>query len=60
MAGKLFTPAESLRIRNPQDNRNENGAIVNPPRYAQLGGLNGPRKTGGKNKMTIVPPSRAR
>lgn len=59
-SGKLLAPSDAMRIRNPQDNKTDNGLIVNPPRYAELGGLSGPRKTGGKNKMTVVPPGRGR
>lgn len=60
MATKFLAPSAALGIRPIQDNKTDNGLIVNPPRYAQLGGLSGPRKTGGKNKMTVVPPGRSR
>lgn len=60
MASKYLAPSAALGIRPVQDNRTDSGTIVNPPRYAQLGGLTGPRKTGPKNKMTIVPPGRGR
>lgn len=57
---KFLAPSDALRIRNPQDNKTDNGTIVNPPRYSELGGLSGPRKIGAKNKMTIVPPGRTK
>lgn len=60
MPGKFLAPSDALRIRNIQDNKTDNGTIVNPPRYAELGGLSGPRKVGGKNKMTIVAPGRTK
>lgn len=36
---RLFRPDEGLDVRNPTSNEQENGAIVNPPRYAEFGGL---------------------
>ncbi len=41
---RLFYPSVS-RVRNPQGEM-DNGNIVNPPRYAQLGGLSSPDKPG--------------
>lgn len=31
-------------LRMPTDKSKNNGPIINPPRYAELGGLNGPSK----------------
>jgi len=40
MAGnRLFRPDENLDVRNPTSDTQENGNIVNPPRFAQFGGL---------------------
>lgn len=36
---KLFQPNEGVSIRNPTSNQQENGNIVNPPRFAEFGGL---------------------
>jgi hypothetical protein len=46
MAGnRLFSPGESLQIRDPLANSRENGNIINPPRLSQLGGLDALMKT---------------
>jgi len=34
----------SFPIRNPMDKKLDNGRIANPPRYLELGGLDGPGK----------------
>ena len=52
----LFKPRGSASIRRPQDDKQDNGVIVNPPRYARIGGLDGGAKVGPKNKMTITKP----
>lgn len=51
---KLFVPHE-VPIRDPLSNTIDNGEIVNPPRFAEVGGLSGVGKTF-KNKMTIQRP----
>jgi hypothetical protein len=65
MAGnKLFNPSESLVIRGPLDNGHLHGNVFNPPRFAQLGGLDAAHKTGlyrnlagaYKNEMVIRGP----
>ena len=57
MAGtKLFNPSDSLKIRDPQSNVIDDGMIVNPPRYAQYGGLQNASKTF-KNSMKIAKPA---
>jgi hypothetical protein len=52
---KLFNPHE-VPIRDPQSNVIDDGLIVNPPRYAEFGGLSGSSKTF-RNKMTIRKPA---
>ena len=53
MAGnRLFDPNESLAIRDPLTNERHNGNIINPPRFSQNGGLDGPHKTAYVNKNT--------
>jgi len=53
---ELFKPRGNLAPRAPTDNTQQNGQIVNTPRYSPFGGLSGSNKTGAKNKMTLVKP----
>lgn len=39
MPTKLFRPNDGLDVRSPTSNSQQNGTIVNPPRFAQFGGL---------------------
>lgn len=39
------SPPSSGGLRKPTDASQLNGMAVNPPRYAEWGGLNGPSKT---------------
>lgn len=53
----LFKPRGAGQPRRPTDNNQQNGQIVNTPRFSQLGGLSSATKyVGGKNRMTIKPP----
>lgn len=52
----LFKPRGAAAPRRPTDNNQQNGQIVNTPRFAEFGGLDGATKTGPKNKMTLTPP----
>ena len=45
---RLFDPSTSMSIRPPQDNASPNDKIRNPPRYMQLGGLEGQNSRGFK------------
>lgn len=45
MASNFLRPSEG-GLRQPTDNKKMNGAIINPPRYAELGGLTGASKVG--------------
>ena len=57
MAGtKLFNPSESLAIRPPMSNSRYHGNIVNPPRFAELGGLKSSNEGDQKNDLPIVHP----
>lgn len=56
----LFKPRGAQSVRRPTDNNQQNGQIVNTPRYATLGGLSGAAKIGSKNKMAIRPPGDGR
>jgi len=52
----LFKPRGAASIRRPLDDKQDNGQIVNPPRYARFGGLDGGAKAGPKSKMTLGKP----
>lgn len=51
----LFKPRGASATRRPTDNKQQNGQIINTPRFAPMGGLSGPGKTGSRNNMKIVP-----
>lgn len=53
---ELFKPRGNLAPRRPTDNTQQNGQIVNTPRFAEFGGLTNSAKTGPKNKMTLSKP----
>jgi len=42
----LYKPRGASSPRNPTDNNQKNGVVINTPRYSQLGGLSGATKTG--------------
>jgi hypothetical protein len=48
----LFKPRGAAQPRRPTDNNQNNGQIVNTPRYSEFGGLNGAGKYS-KNKMAL-------
>ena len=52
----LFKPRGSQTIRQPTSDQQQNGRIVNPPRFAHFGGLSSAKKAMSKNNMTIKPP----
>lgn len=52
----LFNPAGSLSIRDPLTNEKMNGNIMNPPRFAELGGLSSRNKAVARNTLRIVRP----
>jgi hypothetical protein len=53
---RLFNPSDSLSGRDPLSDVIDDGMIVNPPRFAELGGLNEPGKAF-KNKLEIKKPA---
>lgn len=55
-SGKLFRPSAESSRRDPVSNAQMNGNIMNPPRYAEFGGLENAGRSIKKNTMTIVPP----
>jgi hypothetical protein len=54
---RLFNPSDSISARDPQSNVIDDGMIVNPPRYAELGGLSSANKGIARNGMTIKKPA---
>lgn len=42
--------------REPLDNGSTSDMIVNPPRFAEIGGLKSPSKIGKKNTMMVKKP----
>jgi len=52
----LFKPRGASQPRRPTTDQQQNGQIVNTPRYSRFGGLTNPAKAGWKNKMSIKPP----
>lgn len=54
---RVFDPAGSLKIRDPQDNGSSTDKIRNPPRYMEFGGLeNGNARGFKKNDMNVRHP----
>jgi len=53
---ELFKPRGASQPRRPTSDVQQNGQITNTPRFARLGGLSGPNKTGPKSKYAIKPP----
>jgi hypothetical protein len=53
---ELFKPKGALQPRRPTDNSQNNGQIVNTPRFSQMGGLSNSAKAGSKNSMTMSKP----
>lgn len=56
MANKSFLQPAETGLRKPTDPAQVNGKFINQPRYADYGGLNGPRKTAQMNPFKIVKP----
>jgi hypothetical protein len=53
---ELFKPRGASNVRSPVTDKQQNGQVVNTPRFDQLGGLSNPSKIGSKNQFTIKPP----
>lgn len=53
---ELFKPKGMLQPRRPTDNSQQNGQVMNTPRFAEMGGLSTAAKTGKRNAMTISKP----
>lgn len=52
----LFKPRGASSIRQPLDNKKDNGQIANPPRFSEFGGLNTASDATAKNKMSLSKP----
>lgn len=52
----LFKPRGAGSIRKPTSDEQRNGPIVNPPRYAKLGGLKSAASFPVNNSMSIKKP----
>lgn len=55
----LFKPRAAGAIRQPTTDKQKHGVVVNPPRYAHLGGLSGAGKVG-KSGMAVAKPGDGR
>jgi len=56
----LYKPRGASAPRNPTTDKQENGQIVNTPRYEPFGGLSNASKIGTKNRFAIKPPGDGR
>ena len=52
----LFKPRGAASPRRATDKNQQNGQIVNTPRYSEMGGLKNAAAAGGKNKMQVQKP----
>lgn len=52
----LFKPRGASNPRSPTTDKQQNGQVVNTPRFEQFGGLSNASKAGSKNQMNIKPP----
>ena len=53
---ELFKPKGGMTVRRPTDNSQQNGQIVNTPRFSEMGGLSNAAKIGKRNTMTMSKP----
>lgn len=51
----ILKPKSSATLRRPTDNNRNHGLIVNPPRFAQMGGLTGASKVGNAGMKVAKP-----
>jgi hypothetical protein len=52
----LFKPRGAQSPRRPTDNKQQNGQVINTPRFSDMGGLSGPSKIGKRNGLTMSHP----
>lgn len=59
MSTKFLEPS-SAGLRRPTDNSKTNGTALNPPRFAEHGGLTSPSKISQENPLKISKPGGGR
>jgi hypothetical protein len=59
MPTRYLEPSEE-GLRKPTDPQKENGQVINPPRYAEHGGLDRASRTAQKNPLVISKPGGGR
>ena len=52
----LFKPRGAASPRRAIDNNQQNGQIINTPRFSEMGGLKNASSIGSKNKMQVQKP----
>ena len=52
----IFKPRGAGSVRRPTDDTQQNGVVVNTPRFAHFGGLKNGAAVGSKNKMIVQKP----
>jgi hypothetical protein len=57
MASEFLKPSNA-GLRQPTDAQKENGQIINPPRYAEFGGLDKATRIKDVNPLAVVKPGR--
>lgn len=57
MASEFLKPSNS-GLRQPTDAQKENGQIINPPRFAELGGLDKAMRVKDHNPLAVVKPGK--
>ena len=55
MPARYLEPSTS-GLRKPTDPEKDNGQIINPPRYAEHGGLDKPSRIAQKNPLNLSKP----
>ncbi|MBX6392589.1 MAG: hypothetical protein IRY96_03885 [Burkholderiales bacterium] len=58
MANNIFTPPSKSGYRSQTDTKQENGNIINAPRYPEVGGFSGSNKLTRKFAVKQDKPSR--
>lgn len=56
MSGSSYLKPTTKGLRSPLDNGSQSDMVVNPPRFAEIGGLTRPNKIGKKNQMGVKRP----
>ena len=59
MGVRYLEPSET-GLRKPTDPQKENGQMINPPRFAEHGGLDRPARISAKNPLGISKPGGGR